>query len=134
MITFSEHKQLCPLIGLGQSRNKTNMFKFFQKCYSSHYNKPNPSHTPCPPGILSCSLEEPHVAVDHFRAAVTSSPHDSMLWNRLGATMANSDQSSESVAPYRRALSLSPGYIRARYNLGIACLNLHAYRLVPLLA
>ena len=47
---------------------------------------------------------------------------------QIGATLANSDRSSESVEAYRRALSLSPGYIRARYNLVIACLNLHAYR------
>ena len=81
-------------------------------------------------GILSCLLDEPHVAVQHFQDAVNQSPQDFMLWNRLGATLANSDRSSESVEAYRRALSLSPGYIRARYNLGIACLNLQAYRWV----
>ncbi|KAL5255296.1 hypothetical protein ACHWQZ_G014637 [Mnemiopsis leidyi] len=79
-------------------------------------------------GILACLLDEPHVAAQHFRNAVSQSPLDFMLWNRLGATLANSDRSSESVEAYRRALSLSPGYIRARYNLGIACLNLRAYR------
>ena len=28
---------------------------------------------------------------------------------------------------YYHALTLSPGYIRARYNLGISCFNLNAY-------
>lgn len=79
-------------------------------------------------GIIACLLDEPHVGAQHFGDAVRKSPQDFMLWNRLGATLANSDRSSESVEAYRRALSLSPGYIRARYNLGIACLNLHAYR------
>ena len=43
-------------------------------------------------GILSCILDEHHIAAEHFRAAVDISPQDFMLWNRLGATLANSDQ------------------------------------------
>ena len=51
-----------------------------------------------------------------------------MLWNRLGATLANGQRSAESIDAYRRALELSPGFIRARYNLGISCINLNAYK------
>lgn len=53
---------------------------------------------------------------------------DSRLWNRLGATLANGQRSAEAVNAYYRALELSPGFIRARYNLGISCVNLGVYK------
>nr|CAD7199075.1 unnamed protein product [Timema douglasi] len=53
---------------------------------------------------------------------------DFRLWNRLGATLANGQWSEEAVKAYHNALRLSPGFIRARYNLGITCVNLQAYR------
>lgn len=50
-----------------------------------------------------------------------------MLWNRLGAILANSQNSEEAIDAYHHALELSPGLIRARYNLGISCMNLNCY-------
>jgi peroxin-5 len=53
---------------------------------------------------------------------------DAKLWNRLGATLANGSKSEEAVDAYHHALNLEPGFIRARYNVGIICINLRAYR------
>lgn len=50
------------------------------------------------------------------------------MWNRLGATLANGSRSEEAVDAYHNALQLFPGFVRARYNLGITCVNLGAHR------
>uniref|UniRef100_S4PKP2 Peroxisomal targeting signal 1 receptor n=1 Tax=Pararge aegeria TaxID=116150 RepID=S4PKP2_9NEOP len=67
-------------------------------------------------------------AVDCFKAALMVSSDNAKLWNRLGATLANSDKSEEAVDAYHEALNLEPGFIRARYNVGITCMNLKAYK------
>ncbi|CAG8490969.1 2136_t:CDS:2 [Scutellospora calospora] len=53
---------------------------------------------------------------------------DYLLWNRLGATLANSGQSEDAIEAYRKALDLKPNFVRARYNLGVSCLNIGCYR------
>lgn len=65
--------------------------------------------------------------MDCFQAALQVT-NDALLWNRLGATLANGGRSEEAVDAYRHALNLSPGFIRCRYNLGISCINLNAHR------
>jgi len=79
-------------------------------------------------GVLCCILEEHSKAVDCFQLAVSLCPEDHLLWNRLGATLANADRCSEAVPAYHRALALCPGYVRARYNLAVSCINLGAHR------
>jgi peroxin-5 len=49
------------------------------------------------------------------------------IHNKIGATLANSNRSSESISWYVNALKQRPGYARGWLNLGIAYSNLQQY-------
>ncbi|KAL2122383.1 hypothetical protein VTJ04DRAFT_2838 [Mycothermus thermophilus] len=83
-------------------------------------------------GVLFYGAEDYDKAVDCFQAALHSSELGTsnqreqihLLWNRLGATLANSGRSEEAIAAYEKALSIRPNFVRARYNLGVSCINI----------
>jgi len=77
--------------------------------------------------VLLNTHEEYEKAQDCFRTALALRPDDWLLYNRVGATMANSGQADQALEYYYRALALNPAYIRARFNLGISCINLRRY-------
>jgi peroxin-5 len=83
-------------------------------------------------GVLFYGAEAYDKAVDCFEAALHSSELGTsnqreqihLLWNRLGATLANSGRSEEAIAAYEKALAIHPNFVRARYNLGVSCINI----------
>lgn len=83
-------------------------------------------------GVLFYGAEEYSKAVDCFSAALASSESGvtnqddqvHLLWNRLGATLANSGRPEEAIEAYEKALERRPNFVRARYNLGVSCVNL----------
>ncbi|XP_017870300.1 PREDICTED: peroxisomal targeting signal 1 receptor [Drosophila arizonae] len=79
-------------------------------------------------GVLYNLSGEFDKAVDCYRAAVHVDPQNAKLWNRLGASLANGSRSVEAVEAYQQALQLQPGFIRVRYNVGVCCMNLKAYK------
>ena len=67
-------------------------------------------------------------ARESWVGALSEKPEDYLLWNRLGATLANGGNPEEAVDAYRRALELRPTFTRAIFNLGVACLNIGVHR------
>ncbi|GAA5973782.1 hypothetical protein JCM11641_003154 [Rhodosporidiobolus odoratus] len=78
-------------------------------------------------GVLFNSSEEWEKAQDCFEAALSVRPDDPLLYNRLGATYANSGKTNLAIQYYEAALDVEPGYVRARYNLAVANMNLGQY-------
>ncbi|KAI8812402.1 hypothetical protein BJ742DRAFT_866545 [Cladochytrium replicatum] len=78
--------------------------------------------------ILFNHSEEYEKAVDCFEATLSKRPQDYLLWNKLGATLGNSNNSARALDAYYNALEINPSFIRARYNLAISCIQLNQYR------
>lgn len=53
---------------------------------------------------------------------------DFLLWNRLGATLANGGKPEEAIHAYKEAINLRPSFTRAYYNLAVSCLNIACFQ------
>ncbi|KAJ3272955.1 Peroxisomal membrane signal receptor PTS1 [Terramyces sp. JEL0728] len=79
-------------------------------------------------GVLFNIGMEYKKAIDCFQSALSKTPDNYELWNKLGATLANSGEAEKALDAYFHALEINPSYIRARYNLAIACIQFGQYR------
>jgi peroxin-5 len=81
-------------------------------------------------GVLYNLSREYDMAIESFKKAIALEPKNYSLWNKLGATQANSPRpqgSKEAVYAYRKALELKPNYVRAWVNMGISYANQATY-------
>ncbi|KAI7898702.1 uncharacterized protein BX663DRAFT_523789 [Cokeromyces recurvatus] len=79
-------------------------------------------------GVLFYGSGDLDKAIDCFVAALKGRPNDYLLWNRMGATLANNGRSEEAIDAYHKALELRPSFVRARYNIGVSCINIGCYK------
>lgn len=79
-------------------------------------------------GLLYYADDQFDKTIDCFKAALSVIPNDELMWNRLGASLANSNRSEEAIQAYRRALQLKPSFVRARYNLAVSSINIGCFK------
>src|SRR5690606_34081744 len=82
-------------------------------------------------GVLFYGAEEYDKAVDCFSVALQmdydARDKNHLPWNRLGATLANSGRPEEAINAYENALEINPNFVRARYNIGVSCINIGCF-------
>jgi peroxin-5 len=78
-------------------------------------------------GVLYNVSKDYDAAVASFQQVTNMRPNEYSLWNKLGATLANSSHSQEAIPSYHKALELKPRYARGWLNLGISHANLGNY-------
>ncbi|AMD19792.1 HCL359Cp [Eremothecium sinecaudum] len=79
-------------------------------------------------GILFYANDNFEKTIDCFKLALAVVPNDATMWNRLGASLANSNRPEEAIQAYHRALALKPTFVRARYNLAVSSMNIGCYK------
>ena len=75
-------------------------------------------------GVVCNVTREFEEGAEYFRTATRLRPDDYQLFNKLGATLANSSRSNEAQDAYQRALAIKPKYARAWLNMAISHSNL----------
>lgn len=74
-------------------------------------------------GVLSFTKSDFSKAAEYFQDAVLANSNDYGLWNKLGASYANSNNNDKAIVCYNTALKIRPNLARAWSNLGIAYWN-----------
>jgi len=75
-------------------------------------------------GVMENINRNYDAAAQALATACRLRPHDHTVWNKLGATLANSGKSDFAVIAYHQGLQLKPNYARSWSNLAIAHANL----------
>ncbi|XBW36458.1 hypothetical protein QEN19_002036 [Hanseniaspora menglaensis] len=75
-------------------------------------------------GLLNYCIDDYDSSIISFQRALELDTQDEVLWNRLGATLANHSRPEDAVHAYRRALEIKPSFVRGRYNLAISLMNI----------
>jgi len=70
-------------------------------------------------GVMSYISRDYKLAVDLMNRAVEIDPQNFSAWNKLGACLAQLNESEMSRMAYRKALDLKPNYVRPWVNLGM---------------
>ena len=78
-------------------------------------------------GVVYNVSRDYEAAIDALQKACRLRPNDYQLWNKLGATLANSSRCDEALPMYRTAIELKPKYARAWLNMAISHSNLSHY-------
>jgi peroxin-5 len=80
-------------------------------------------------GVVYNVSRDYDAAIDVLQQSCALRPQDYQLWNKLGATLANSGEhrSEEALSAYHQALHIKPKYARAWLNMAIAHSNLQQY-------
>ncbi|CAH0476760.1 unnamed protein product [Peronospora belbahrii] len=103
------------------------MDEVMQLMLQARAHDPSDSNVQVVLGVLYNVSKDYDAAVESFKEATDSRPDEYALWNKIGATLANSARSSEAIPAYHRALELKPRYARGWLNLGISHANLGNY-------
>merc|ERR1711920_36243 len=75
-------------------------------------------------GVMQNINRDYPATVAAFATACRLRPQDYTIWNKLGATLANSGKSEDAVVAYDQGLKLKPNYARSWSNMAIAHTNL----------
>ncbi|MAJ97150.1 MAG: hypothetical protein CMI56_00860 [Parcubacteria group bacterium] len=103
------------------------MDEVMQLMLKAQAHSPNDPYVPEVLGVLYNVSRDYDSAINAFRQALERRPKDYTLWNKLGATQANSARSGSAMPDYHRALEIKPKYARGWLNLGIAHANVSEY-------
>lgn len=75
-------------------------------------------------GVMENINRNYDAAIKALATACRLRPNDHTVWNKLGATLANSGKSEQAVVAYHQGLQLKPNYARSWSNLAISHANL----------
>ncbi|KAL3230134.1 Peroxisomal targeting signal receptor [Nakaseomyces bracarensis] len=78
--------------------------------------------------LINYLLNRPENSIKCFEKILEHDPKDEIVWNHLGATMANSSQYERAIKTYLRTIELKPSFVRARYNLGSTLVKTGEYQ------